>query len=105
VELPVTLILEGRPVELRRAAAADLPALVVMLADDALGAARLAAGARGRGLGAAMIGWAIEEARRRGCALVQLTTDKIRAHAHRFYGRLDFVASHEGLKLQLAASS
>jgi GNAT superfamily N-acetyltransferase len=52
-----------------------------------------------------MIGWAIEEARRRGCALVQLTTDKIRAHAHRFHGRLGFVASHEGLKLQMAASS
>ena len=54
---------------------------------------------RGQGLGAAMIGWAIEEARRRGCALVQLTTDKSRADAHRFYERLGFVASHEGLKL------
>lgn len=56
---------------------------------------------RGRGLGAALFQWAIEEARRRLCALVQLTTDKSRADAHRFYERLGFVASHEGLKLDL----
>ena len=64
-------------------------------------AVRVRADLRGRGLGEGMIGWAIEEARRRGCALVQLTTDKTRADAHRFYGRLGFVASHEGLKLPL----
>ena len=56
---------------------------------------------RGRGLGAAMFAWAIGEARRRGCALVQLTTDKRRADAHRFYERLGFTASHEGFKLTL----
>jgi GNAT superfamily N-acetyltransferase len=56
---------------------------------------------RGRGLGEAMFRWAIEEARRRGCALVQLTTDKRRRDAHRFYERLGFVSSHEGLKLRL----
>ena len=56
---------------------------------------------RSRGLGAWMIGWAVEEARRRGCALVQLTTDKRRTDAHRFYERLGFVASHEGMKLAL----
>lgn len=56
---------------------------------------------RDQGLGAAMFEWAIDEARRRGCALVQLTTDKTRANAHRFYERLGFVATHEGLKLQL----
>ena len=56
---------------------------------------------RDRGLGAAMMAWAIGEARRRGCALVQLTTDKRRADAHRFYARLGFTASHEGLKLML----
>jgi GNAT superfamily N-acetyltransferase len=48
-----------------------------------------------------MIGWAIAEARRRGCALMQLTSDKTRTDAHRFYTRLGFVASHEGLKLPL----
>jgi GNAT superfamily N-acetyltransferase len=57
--------------------------------------------ARNRGIGARMIGWAIEEARRRGCAIVQLATDKRRTDAHRFYERLGFVASHEGMKLAL----
>jgi len=64
-------------------------------------AVRVADAFRGAGLGSAMLGWAIDEARRRGCALVQLTTDKSRADAHRFYERLGFVASHEGMKLAL----
>jgi ribosomal protein S18 acetylase RimI-like enzyme len=57
---------------------------------------------RGRGLGEALLAWAIDEARRRGCALVQLTSDKRREDALRFYDRLGFTASHEGLKLRLA---
>ncbi len=48
-----------------------------------------------------MFEWASAEARRRGCALVQLTTDKARTDAHRFYDRLGFINSHEGLKLML----
>ncbi|MEU5720291.1 GNAT family N-acetyltransferase [Micromonospora sp. NPDC047738] len=56
---------------------------------------------RGRGLGRQMMTWAIDQARARGCALVQLTTDKTRADAHRFYRNLGFVASHEGMKLAL----
>ncbi len=56
---------------------------------------------RGQGLGHALFAWAIEEARRRDRSLVQLTSDKRRADAHRFYGRLGFVASHEGFKLHL----
>jgi GNAT superfamily N-acetyltransferase len=56
---------------------------------------------RNRGLGAAMFTWAINESRRRHCTLVQLTTDKSRTPAHRFYERLGFVASHEGMKLSL----
>jgi len=56
---------------------------------------------RSHGLGGAMLEWAIAEARRRGCALVQLTTDGTRADAHRFYARLGFVASHVGFKLRL----
>ncbi len=164
--LPATLTLgDGTTVELRRATAADLPALVALLADDVLGAARetadgdltpyrrafdlldadpahlllvaaagdvvvgtvqltvlpglarrgalraqleavrVAGAARGGGLGAAMIGWAVDEARRRGCALVQLTTDKSRTDARRFYERLGFVASHEGMKLPLPGGS
>ena len=64
-------------------------------------AVRVAAEARGSGLGQELLGWAVAEARRRGCALVQLTTDKRRTDAHRFYERLGFVASHEGYKLVL----
>ena len=64
-------------------------------------AVRVADSHRSRGLGDRMFRWAIDEARRRGCSLVQLTTDKSRADAHRFYARLGFVASHEGLKLRL----
>ncbi len=64
-------------------------------------AVRVSPAYRGRGLGAAMLSWAIDEARRRGCALVQLTAGKSRTAAHRFYERLGFVASHEGMKLAL----
>ena len=64
-------------------------------------AVRVAASLRGSGLGGAMVEWAIAEARRRGSALVQLTTDKSRLDAHRFYQRLGFVPSHEGMKLAL----
>jgi GNAT superfamily N-acetyltransferase len=69
-----------------------------------LEAVRVRADHRGAGLGAAMIGWAIEESRRRGCAIVQLTSDKSRVQAHRFYQRLGFVSSHEGMKMTLASS-
>ena len=148
----------------RRAVAADLPALVALLADDVLGAAREGDGQdlapyerafaavdadpahllvvmtargdvvgtlqlsvlpglsrrgelraqiegvrirtdrRGAGLGEALLHWAVAEARRRGCGLVQLTTDRSRHDAHRFYERLGFVASHVGYKLALEGS-
>jgi GNAT superfamily N-acetyltransferase len=149
-------------IAIRRATAADLPAIVAMLADDPLGATRedpslplapgylaafaaigadpnqflavaerdgavigtmqlsflpglshkgawrgqieavrVAAPARGSGLGQRMIEWAIAQCRARGCKLVQLTTDKSRKDAHRFYDRLGFRASHEGYKLTL----
>ncbi len=65
-------------------------------------AVRIGAGHRGAGLGAAMLEWAVSEARTRNCALVQLTTDKTRTDAHRFYERFGFVASHEGMKLLLS---
>jgi ribosomal protein S18 acetylase RimI-like enzyme len=144
----------------RRAALADLPAIVAMLADDALGATReivedppaqcyreafdaisrdpnqlllvaegadrivgclqlsfipglsrqgawrgqiesvrIASDQRGSGLGRRMIEHAIALCRERGCSLVQLTTDKSRTDAKRFYEGLGFVASHEGMKL------
>lgn len=143
--------------EIRRATADDVPAIVAMLADDPLGATRetpddpapyerafkrisadpgqllavavrdgrtigtlqlsfipgLSRGgatralieavrvhrdARGGGLGTRLVEWAIGEARREGCAMVQLTTDASRADAHRFYERLGFTASHVGFK-------
>jgi GNAT superfamily N-acetyltransferase len=62
---------------------------------------RIASSERGSGLGRTMMLWAIEQCRTRGCGLVQLTTDKRRKDAHRFYERLGFVASHEGMKLRL----
>src|SRR5260221_1341858 len=63
---------------------------------------RIAAARRGGGLGRRMFAWAIAECRQRGCGLVQLTTDKTRADAHRFYESLGFVASHDGMKLNLS---
>lgn len=142
---------------MRRATAADLDAIVALLADDMLGAGRekpgdpayaaafaaieadpnqllavaeeagrvvgclqlsfipglsrlgmwrgqiesvrIAASHRGAGLGRRMFEWAIGECRARGCGLVQLTTDKARPDARRFYESLGFAASHEGMKL------
>ncbi|MFE2098063.1 GNAT family N-acetyltransferase, partial [Streptomyces sp. NPDC059468] len=141
--------------EIRRAAADDLPAIVAMLADDPLGAqrespddltpylvaldrlnadpnqqlvvavregrvigtlqltlihglsrkgatrsiieaVRIHADERGSGLGTRLIEWAVEESRRQNCQLVQLTSDRSRTDAHRFYERLGFTASHVG---------
>jgi GNAT superfamily N-acetyltransferase len=62
---------------------------------------RVARALRGKGIGRRLFEWAIAEARAQGCHLVQLTTDKRRADAHGFYESLGFVASHEGMKLQL----
>ena len=152
------------PVRIRRALAADLPAIVRLLADDELGARRerledplpasyieafeaIASDAnnelsvaegqdgavvavlqltftpylthqggwramiegvrvdgrlRGAGVGGQLFRWAIERARDRGCHLIQLTTDKRRPEAKRFYESLGFEATHEGMKLKLA---
>ncbi len=62
---------------------------------------RVDAGRRGEGIGEALFHAAIDLARTAGCGLVQLTTDKSRPDAHRFYRRLGFVVSHEGMKLPL----
>ncbi len=150
------------PLTFREAVAADLPAIVRLLADDPLGAqrervaeplpaaysaafraidadpnhelvvavlddrivgvmqlsflpylshqgrwraliesVRVAADARSHGIGTAMFRRAIERAKERDCLIVQLTTDKSRADALRFYQRLGFEATHHGLKLRL----
>lgn len=57
--------------------------------------------ARGRGIGREMFEWAIARAREKGCHLLQLTSNKQRAEAIRFYESLGFEASHEGMKLYL----
>ncbi|SMD21051.1 Ribosomal protein S18 acetylase RimI [Kibdelosporangium aridum] len=151
--------MNGVPMEIRRAEAADVPTIVAMIANDQLGASRESPGDprylaafeeisadpnqflavlevdgvvagtlqltftpglsrlgmkratieavrihpdhRGSGLGQRFIEWAVDEARSRGCGLVQLTTDASRADAHRFYERLGFQASHIGMKLRL----
>ncbi|MBZ9871843.1 GNAT family N-acetyltransferase [Mesorhizobium sp. BR1-1-9] len=146
----------------RKALASDLPALVAMLADDPLGAARedaslplaqgyvdafdtidadpnqllavavdgadvvgtlqvsflaglsrkgawrgqieavrVAGQRRSEGIGRLMIEWAVDQCRARGCGLVQLTTDKTRADAHRFYESLGFTGTHLGYKKTL----
>lgn len=64
-------------------------------------AVRVHRDARGGGLGTLMIEWAVEQSRRLGCTLVQLTSDRARTDAHRFYERLGFTASHVGFKMQL----
>lgn len=148
-------------IEFRNARVEDVPAIVRLLADDALGAAResasdvapyekafaaliaqkgnavivgdnrgevvaclqltivpgvsrrgatrafiegvrVAAKLRGKGVGEALVKHAIDNARAAGCRVVQLTSDKSRLDAHRFYERLGFNASHIGMKLELA---
>ncbi|GGS51719.1 GNAT family N-acetyltransferase [Actinokineospora fastidiosa] len=148
---------------IRTASAADVPAIVALLADDPLGAARERPGdpryaaafaeiaadpnqvlvvaerdgevvgtlqltftpglsrlaalratiegvrvrsdQRGAGLGQELVEWAVERARERSAALVQLTTDRSRPDAHRFYERLGFVPSHVGMKLDLSPAA
>ena len=62
---------------------------------------RVARDERGAGLGTELITWAVEESRRLGATLVQLTSDASRTDARRFYERLGFEASHVGFKLPL----
>lgn len=62
---------------------------------------RIHANHRGAGMGELMINWAVDRAKQRECHLVQLTSDKQRPDALRFYEKLGFVASHEGFKLKL----
>lgn len=64
-------------------------------------AVRIRADRRGDGLGRELMNRAVERARERGCGLVQLTSDKRRADAHRFYASLGFARSHDGFKMTL----
>ncbi|WP_433368285.1 N-acetyltransferase family protein [Actinoplanes sp. CA-142083] len=61
-------------------------------------AVRVSAERRGGGIGRKLMAYAMDRARERNCRIVQLTTDKRRTEAHRFYESLGFTASHEGMK-------
>lgn len=69
--------------------------------DAQIEAIHVAACHQRRGVGTAMLQWAIQEAKRRHCRRIQLTTDKRRTKAHRFYLKLGFIFSHEGAKRYL----
>lgn len=62
---------------------------------------RTSSSVRSKGIGSELINWAIQRAKERGCHLIQLTTDKTREDALRFYERLGFTATHEGMKMKL----
>jgi ribosomal protein S18 acetylase RimI-like enzyme len=64
-------------------------------------AVRTSAALRGQGIGATLMAGIEDEARRRGAARMQLTTNRERVRAHDFYERLGFVASHIGMKKYL----
>ena len=64
-------------------------------------AVRVHGSMRGHGIGRQMFNWAIDKARRDGCSLMQLTTNKKRIDGQRFYDQLGFEASHVGYKMKL----
>lgn len=64
-------------------------------------AVRIKSALRGAGLGTQLMRWIFDYVRANGAKIVQLTTDKQRPDAHRFYRSLGFVASHEGMKFTL----
>ena len=62
---------------------------------------RVDTGHQNQGVGSEMMKWAIQRAKDRAAHIVQLTTHKSRADAHRFYERLGFKGTHLGMKLSL----
>ncbi len=62
-------------------------------------AVRIRKDQRGKGIGQKMFEWAIQRAQQKGAHLLQLTTDKKRPEAIKFYEKLGFKATHEGMKL------
>ncbi|MBP9181874.1 MAG: GNAT family N-acetyltransferase [Fuscovulum sp.] len=64
-------------------------------------AVRVTADLRGRGIGAALMAECETRARAAGCGMIQLTTDRSRQDAHRFYERLGYQPSHIGMKKPL----
>jgi ribosomal protein S18 acetylase RimI-like enzyme len=66
-----------------------------------IAAVRVASALRGQGLGEQMMAWAMDAARARGCASMELLTHASREGAQRFYERLGFARSHVGMKRAL----
>lgn len=64
---------------------------------------RVSSQRRNDGLGSELMRWIIDDARSRGCARMELTSNTRRVNTHRFYERLGFVSSHVGMKLYLQA--
>jgi GNAT superfamily N-acetyltransferase len=62
-------------------------------------AVRIKSNRRGTGLGKELFTWMINKAKENGANLLQLTTDKQRPEALRFYEKLGFKATHEGMKM------
>jgi GNAT superfamily N-acetyltransferase len=67
-------------------------------------AVRTSSAHRGQGIGNKVFDYIIERAKQRGCHMVQLTSDKKRTDAIRFYDSKGFIATHEGMKLHLPKS-
>lgn len=68
-------------------------------------AVRIRKDQRGEGLGSRMFEWAINRAKARGAHVFQLTTDKKRPQALKFYESLGFTATHEGMKMHFSNPS
>ncbi|HEX2629677.1 MAG TPA: GNAT family N-acetyltransferase [Chitinophagaceae bacterium] len=64
-------------------------------------AVRTSSSHRGQGIGGKVFDYIIERAKQKGCHMVQLTSDKKRSDAIRFYESKGFVSTHEGMKLHL----
>lgn len=62
-------------------------------------AVRIRKDQRGFGLGKKMLEWVINRAKEKKAHVLQLTTDKMRPKAIKFYEDLGFKASHEGMKM------
>ena len=65
---------------------------------------RVASCHRGQGIGKKLLAYVIQLTREHHCSIVQLTSNKQRTRAIKFYQDLGFITSHEGLKLTLSES-
>ena len=101
IEDPVHDLIVGE-IDGRLVATAHLSWLRVLMYDGGLmcqiESVRTSRNLRGQGIGRQLMTHIEAEARRRGAARMQLTTNKQRARAHEFYERLGYTPSHTGMK-------